>query len=580
MKPLSPKAESNVSIFDRLVGLETEYALRFQSDEEGERPSQCRLFSSFLKALEKNTLTVNAKHFKVGRFLANGGAVWFETPGYAPECGLIEGATPECRGPTQVVQYQRAQDALFADAALAAEVPGRLSLLKNDRDANGNTYGAQESYEVEIAEGWRWHVWRLGVCFLLVLSTLTWCILISVGCVVLLSYLLIVGMVTLIAAPLSRRPGKVAQRLLGTSSEIRWIPPRPLGQLLLFCERVIATPLSACTWLLVSFTSFQRVRRQLMPFLVSRAVICGAGTMRNDGRFELSDKAPGLNCVLGFGGFIGERPILSMGHLLKAVYAEAPFSRVALRALFQRKQRLQINLGDSNMAEAAEFLRVGATLLVLDAIEAGEFTDAPRVRKPIQQLRRICRDFSFTEKVRLSDGRASTALDIQRYYLNQCRMFVSRRERESVPQEAIEVLRLWEEMLDGLEHEPMQLFGRVDWVMKRYLLDQATAESFETRKKIDIRYHELTPAGYFRQLEQTGRVERFIDDEMIERAKRTPPSDTPATMRAHYIREFVDDAGGVEANWKCVTVGSGSQRRVVPLDRYPQPQRPTSKTLD
>ena len=51
--------------------------------------------------------------------------------------GLIEGATPECRGPLQVVRYQRAQDQLLSQCARLAEVDGELSLVKNDRDAHG-----------------------------------------------------------------------------------------------------------------------------------------------------------------------------------------------------------------------------------------------------------------------------------------------------------------------------------------------------------------------------------------------------------------------------------------------------------
>ena len=60
--------------------------------------------------------------------------------------------------------------------------------------------------------------------------------------------------------------------------------------------------------------------------------------------------------------------------------------------LLQQRQRLQIGLGDSNMTETAEFLRVGTTALVLDVIEAGEMPPLPRAaaadRGPASALQR------------------------------------------------------------------------------------------------------------------------------------------------------------------------------------------------
>ncbi len=73
--------------------------------------------------------------------------------GRPPAEGLIEGATPECRGPLQVVRYQRAQDQLLSQCARLAEVDGEFSLVKNDRDAAGNVYGAQENYEADSRHG-------------------------------------------------------------------------------------------------------------------------------------------------------------------------------------------------------------------------------------------------------------------------------------------------------------------------------------------------------------------------------------------------------------------------------------------
>ena len=73
-----------------------------------------------------------------------------------------------------MLAYQRAQDELLGEATRAAVVAGEVSLLKNDRDAFGNIYGAQENYEATLAAGWRLWCWRVGMVAILPLAVLTW----------------------------------------------------------------------------------------------------------------------------------------------------------------------------------------------------------------------------------------------------------------------------------------------------------------------------------------------------------------------------------------------------------------------
>jgi len=69
-----------VPILDRLVGLETEYAIRFHPRAgAGEPPTRFHLYQALITCVKQRVLTAPARHFKEGVFLANGGAVWFET---------------------------------------------------------------------------------------------------------------------------------------------------------------------------------------------------------------------------------------------------------------------------------------------------------------------------------------------------------------------------------------------------------------------------------------------------------------------------------------------------------------------
>ena len=97
--------------------------------------------------------------------------------------------------------------------------------------------------------------------------------------------------------------------------------------------------------------------------------------------------------------------------------------------------------------------------------------------------------------------------------------------------------------------------------------------SREARKKIDLRYHELSANGYHQRLAAAGLVETpggqsWLNEAALERAMRTPPPDSPATMRGHFIREFADGEETLRVNWKRVTIGKGRDRRVIRLRRY------------
>ena len=116
---------------------------------------------------------------------------------------------------------------------------------------------------------------------------------------------------------------------------------------------------------------------------------------------------------------------------------------------------------------------------------------------------------------------------------------------------------------------PERLLGVVDWVTKKALLDQAGPRtSWSARKKIDIRYHELSADGYFELLRRHGGAPSLVSQEEIERAVRSAPSDSPATTRGHYIREFTRGSEPIAVNWKSVVIGRGWGAKVVRLANY------------
>lgn len=565
-------------IFERLIGLETEYALAIsRSMPEGGLPGgKYRIFRDLVAQLRRRIPVVDARHMKEGIFHAAGGAVWFETERPAEGGGLVEGATPECRSPRQLLAWQRAQDELLSSAAEAA-FGDDVRLMKNDRDAHGNIYGAQENYEVEFASGWQLIAWRISLVLILPIVILTWLMLWLMFAGIFL-YSVAASLTYLALEKRVAQPKALARTLFGCEFDQleNACPtgPRWLEGFLSIITRVLTFPLAAVLYgMLVAF-AFRKLRRQLTPFLISRPIVAGAGMIDNDGQFHLADKAPAMNCLTGYGGLLGDRPIYSFGHFFKVAHADSWWNPAEYLQLFAGRQRLQIALGDSNRAELAEYLRIGTTLLVIDAIEAGHLPEPVRPRKPITALRQICADPSLACRIELTGGESCTALELQRSYLEACRAFLHQHEKP--PAEAWQILGLWEETLDTLEHDPSELVGSLDWVTKQFLLEKAGHNAaWEVRKKIDLRYHELSAEGYFDRLQSTGITAAILDPAEIEYALRNPPSGTPATVRGRYIREFAGGDDPIVVNWRRIYLGTGRHRRQVDLARY-RPITPTT----
>ncbi len=166
-------------LFDRLLGQETEYAIRFSPERR--HPGNDVIYDALSTAIGSRVKSEPGLYAERPQiFIENGGAFHYEYLPYCAEGGLIEGATPECRGPAQLLLYQKAQEALLLDSLSEAEgilrasgFPGKLGLLKNCRDAEGHVYGAQESFQVALSTGPRLFVYRFALAALFPLLALT-----------------------------------------------------------------------------------------------------------------------------------------------------------------------------------------------------------------------------------------------------------------------------------------------------------------------------------------------------------------------------------------------------------------------
>ncbi len=567
-RPRRPRPGRPLQPLTRLMGLETEYAIRFAPASAEERhPGNDTIFHALSSALGW-LVPIRPGSSAVGRdqfFTANGGAFYYEFLPQRMDGGLIEGATPECRGPRQLVLYQRAQEELLCESLPMAEAElesggalGQVGLLKNSRDAEGHVYGAQENYEAEIASGALLWLYRAGLVLLLPVLAAT-----SAATFLVLLILVAMAVVALVIAFLVPR---WRQRLIDISKDDERRFENAFGRFHLWLVIVSTWPVITPLAFVFHGFAFRRVRRRMTAFLISRPVFAGCGSVADGRRFLLSEKGQAVRRWSRWTILPEDRPIFDTGNLMKMLCAPFNLQLSPIPRLFGRRQRLQLGLADSNRAQEAEYLKVGTAALVLDMIEDGFLEDAPQLRRPVKALHEVIANPALDVRLELRDGSTKTALEIQRFFLDRAREYL--RQAPATSLEAEDVVRRWGEVLNALEcGELDRLVGRVDWVTKRFLLEACGRDADdEVVKTLDLRYHELGE-GYFDRLERAGETETLVDEEEVKRAVREPPADTPAFHRGRFIRSHEGRNLPIAVSWDSATIGRAWRGKVVPFHR-------------
>jgi len=264
---------------------------------------------------------------------------------------------------------------------------------------------------------------------------------------------------------------------------------------------------------------FGRLADILIPFLVTRQVICGAGKV-------LQTPRGAVYCV-------SQRA----EHIWESVSSATTRSRPIINtrdephADAERFRRLHVIVGDSNMSETTTLLKVGSTDLVLRMIEAGAIMRDLTLDNAIRAIREVSHDMTGRSRVRLASGRELSALDIQYEYLNRAKDFTARNGTDAVSKR---VLDMWERALGAIETGNLDLIAReVDWVTKYQLIERYRARhdlplSSPRVAQLDLAYHDVHRGrGLYYLLQRAGAVERAARDIDIFEAKSVPPRGHP-----------------------------------------------------
>ncbi len=309
---------------------------------------------------------------------------------------------------------------------------------------------------------------------------------------------------------------------------------------------------------------FNRIVAGVTPHFVTRQIFAGAGkvgaeTATHDGTrvdFQLSQRAEFFEEQVGLETTL-KRPIVN--------------TRDEPHADPHRYRRLHVIVGDANLAEVATFLKVGTTSLVLAMIEDDVSGSRSLVlADPVTAMHEVALDRSFTRPLLMADGSTATALAIQWELFSLARKYADDEGLDCLGDEAVgrAVLARWEEVLHGLETDPMTLARQLDWVAKLQLIeayrDRHGLDWGDQRvAALDLQYHDLRPAkSLFARLD----TERLVDEASVVAAVTQPPRGTRAWFRGECLKKW--PAAVVTANWDSLVfdLGTDPLRRVPMMD--------------
>ena len=312
-----------------------------------------------------------------------------------------------------------------------------------------------------------------------------------------------------------------------------------------------------CTSRRDDFSSYTEV---LIPFLVSRQIYAGAGKVlqtARGARYCVSQRAE---------------------HIWEGVSSATTRSRPIINtrdephADAERYRRLHVIVGDSNMSEYTNFLKVGACSLMLRMLEEPQVVLRDMtLENPIRAIREISHDMTCTQRVRLANGREVSALDIQSEYLNRALRFA---EHHDLAEEEQLALDMWEYTLSHLEDDPLKLDRELDWVIK-YKLIEAYRERHDLTLSdarvalVDLQYHDVNrERGLFYRMQRKGMVDRIVTDEEISHAVEHPPQTTRARLRGEFIKRAKERKRDYTVDWVHLKLNDQAQRTVLCKDPF------------
>jgi proteasome accessory factor A len=308
-------------------------------------------------------------------------------------------------------------------------------------------------------------------------------------------------------------------------------------------------------------TDFANLAQMFIPFLISRQILVGAGKVVQTPRgstYAVSQRADhiweGVSSAT-----TRSRPIINTRD---EPHADADLYR-----------RLHVIVGDSNMSDTTNLLKVVSAHLVLSMIESGVVMRDLTLANPIRAIREISHDTTGTRTVKLANGREISAIAMQSEYFEKVADFVARQGIvDPVTQQAME---LWERSIKAVGSGDLHLIDReIDWVIKLRLIERYMRKNNMTLEdariaQLDLAYHDIRRnRGLFYLLERGGAVDSILTPDQVETAKNIAPQTTRAKLRGDFIARAQERRRDYTVDWVHLKLNDQGQRTVLLKDPF------------
>ncbi|WP_062307026.1 Pup--protein ligase [Demequina subtropica] len=306
---------------------------------------------------------------------------------------------------------------------------------------------------------------------------------------------------------------------------------------------------------------FKAFASALLPFLVTRQIVTGAGTITRTpqgAHYSFSPRADhmweGLSSAT-----TRSRPMINT--------RDEPHANAELY------RRMHVIVGDSTMAEPTTLVKVGATDLILRIMEARAILPELTLAREMQAIRDVAHDLTGKATVELADGRRLTAVEVQQTYIDLVRSHLGGVIERT--DEVDQILDLWQRGVDAVRTQDFSgVETELDWAIKHRLLmryqDRLGCALDDPRlARLELAFHDVSPErGLFAKLQAQGLVTRIVPEEAIVRAMTAAPSTTRARLRGEFVTRALASGRDFTVDWVHLKIAGASGTTVLLKDPF------------
>lgn len=308
---------------------------------------------------------------------------------------------------------------------------------------------------------------------------------------------------------------------------------------------------------------FTRLPRYLLPFLVTRQIVTGAGGV-------VVDRPHGEPQAPGTARFVFSR---RSDHMWEAVSSATTRTRPIINTRDEphgdptRFRRLHVIVGDSTMSEVSTHLRFATTDLVLRLIESGRTLPELALADDIAAIRTVARDLTGAEALPLEGGGTTSALEVQQRWLDLAATVAEASEQP--------VLEDWQRALDAVRTgDRSWAASHLDWAIKERLVEQVRARrgvglEDPSIERLDLAYHDIDPTqSVFAALRRRGLAPQVLPEERVERARTVAPATTRAHLRGQVVTAALEEGVDHVVDWTTMRLTRSGSMPVQVLDPF------------